>query len=259
MPRISTDAEITAIRMKERASAPDTPASGYGQLYLKDDGKFYFKNDAGTEACLSDVIDKMTNPMTTAGDIIYGGASGAPTRLAAGTEDYVLTMGASAPEWAAAGGSGGGLYSAYICIQDQKTQNTAGGTFTAGAWRTRDLNTEVADTGNHASITSNQITLAAGTYQCRIKCPAFAVNNHQAKLYNIDDSADVVIGSTEYSRVATGYGHTSSMIIGRFTLAATKVLEVQHYCNTTFATEGFGTQANFTTEVYTIAEFWKES
>ena len=107
MPRISTDAEITAIRMKERASAPDTPASGYGQLYLKDDGKFYFKNDAGTEACLSDVIDKMTNPMTTAGDIIYGGTDGLPTRLAKGTEDHVLTMGTTNPTWAAASGASG--------------------------------------------------------------------------------------------------------------------------------------------------------
>lgn len=49
----------------------------------------------------------MTNPMTTAGDIIIGGASGTPTRLAAGTNAYVLTMVAGAPAWAAAGGGGG--------------------------------------------------------------------------------------------------------------------------------------------------------
>lgn len=34
----------------------------------------------------------MKNPMTTAGDIIYGGASGAPTRLEIGTEGYNLTV-----------------------------------------------------------------------------------------------------------------------------------------------------------------------
>lgn len=45
----------------------------------------------------------LANPMTTAGDIIYGGASGAVTRLAAGTSGYALTtQGAgSAPIWAA--------------------------------------------------------------------------------------------------------------------------------------------------------------
>ena len=43
----------------------------------------------------------MTNPMTAAGDIIYGGASGTPTRLAKGTAAQALVMnsGATAPEW----------------------------------------------------------------------------------------------------------------------------------------------------------------
>lgn len=41
----------------------------------------------------------MTNPMTTAGDIIYGGASGTPTRLGIGTTNYFLQAGASAPTW----------------------------------------------------------------------------------------------------------------------------------------------------------------
>lgn len=33
----------------------------------------------------------LTNPMTTGGDIIYGGASGVPTRLANGSNGQVLT------------------------------------------------------------------------------------------------------------------------------------------------------------------------
>ena len=42
----------------------------------------------------------MTNPMTTAGDMIIGGASGAPERLAAGTNTTdALGMAAGAPAW----------------------------------------------------------------------------------------------------------------------------------------------------------------
>lgn len=42
----------------------------------------------------------MTNPMTTIGDIIYGGAAGAATRLAAGTAGQALvSAGAAAPAW----------------------------------------------------------------------------------------------------------------------------------------------------------------
>ena len=50
-------------------------------------------------------ISPFTNPMTTAGDIIYGGASGTPTRLAgSGTNNFVLTYNTAtnAPVWAAA-------------------------------------------------------------------------------------------------------------------------------------------------------------
>jgi hypothetical protein len=44
----------------------------------------------------------MENPMTAAGDIIIGGADGAPSRLAKGTEGEVLTAGADGtPGWAA--------------------------------------------------------------------------------------------------------------------------------------------------------------
>ena len=63
-----------------------------------DDAKF-----ATAKALADSKYEK--NPMTTAGDIIYGGASGAPTRLAKGTAGQVLTMnsGATAPEWAEGG------------------------------------------------------------------------------------------------------------------------------------------------------------
>jgi len=68
----------------------------------------------------------------------------------------------------------------YILINDTKSSGTHGGTFSSGAWRTRDLNTIVSDTGGHASLSSNQITLEAGTYECFISCPAFDVENHKA-------------------------------------------------------------------------------
>jgi len=46
------------------------------------------------------------SPMTTAGDIIYGGISGAGTRLGVGSAGQVLTVVSGAPAWAAAGGGG---------------------------------------------------------------------------------------------------------------------------------------------------------
>lgn len=60
---------------------------------------------------LSDVASKSTSfnnlsPMTTSGDIIYGAASGAGTRLGKGSDTNVLTLSGGLPVWAAPATSG---------------------------------------------------------------------------------------------------------------------------------------------------------
>jgi hypothetical protein len=152
--------------------------------------------------------------------------------------------------------SGGSSAVPYILIRDEKAQNTAGGTFTSGAWRTRDLNTEVFDTNNLASVASNQITLAAGTYEAFITCPVSQVARHQARLYNTSDSAVLLLGTSEFAYPSGGVQNCST-IRGRFTIAASKVLEVQHRCETTESGNGFGFEANFDTEIYTVVELRK--
>jgi hypothetical protein len=49
-------------------------------------------------------ISALTNPMTTVGDLILGGAAGAPARLAAGTAGQILSMVGGSPAWAATSG-----------------------------------------------------------------------------------------------------------------------------------------------------------
>ena len=148
----------------------------------------------------------------------------------------------------------------YILIRDERAAGVGSGDFTAGAWRTRPLNTEVVDTDNLASLASNQITLAAGTYRCLIRATAFYVNLHQARLQNVTDGTTALLGTSESAAATGAYGiNTASVIAGRFTIAATKTFEVQHRCNTTRSANGFGTAAGFGNEIYTIAEFWKES
>ncbi len=147
----------------------------------------------------------------------------------------------------------------YILIRDEKAQNTAGGTFTSGAWRTRDLTTEVSDAGGYASVSSNQITLAAGTYRVRIIAPAQATDRHQARLQNITGGTTLLVGTSEYAGSAGGNQTQShSVIVGRITLGGSTVVEVQHQCQTTSSSNGFGAGSNFTTEVYTVVEMWKE-
>lgn len=146
----------------------------------------------------------------------------------------------------------------YILITDTKSANTSGGTFTSGSWQTRTLNTENVDTGNNASLASNQITLAAGTYRVRITVPAFAVSRHKAVLYNVTSGSDQLIGTSSFSAFSAA-ATTLSIITGRFTIASSTVFEVRHMCQSTKSTDGFGVESNFgVSEVYTVFEAWKE-
>lgn len=141
----------------------------------------------------------------------------------------------------------------YVCVWEQQTAGTHGGTFTSGSWQTRVLTTEHADTGGLASLASNQVTLAAGVWRTLIVAPASQVGRHQTRLRNITGSATLLVGSSTEAPAP-------SIIAGRFTLAGGTVIEVQHQCQTTRSTDGLGVAANFgEIEVYTCAQFWRES
>lgn len=150
-----------------------------------------------------------------------------------------------------------------IHIQDQKSSGTDGGTFTAGAWQTRDLNTTLTNEVTGASLTSNQITLPAGTYHIEASTPVFsggsALSNHQAKLRDTTGGADLILGTSEIviqGAASTGASNRS-FISGRFTLSVESVIEVQHQCTVTASNNGFGAGAGFGTEVFTDVKVWK--
>lgn len=86
------------VEQGQLSADPSSPASGYSVLYPKTDGDWYIKSPGGG------VGKVMTNPMTTAEDLIIGGSSGLPTRLAVGSNGEVLTIVGGAVEWAPAAG-----------------------------------------------------------------------------------------------------------------------------------------------------------
>ena len=150
--------------------------------------------------------------------------------------------------------SGFGLFSSYAIIADQKAQNTNGGTFTSGAWRERDLQTELADPDSIVSIATNQFTLGAGTYLIKWICPTASSMSNQSRLYNVTDAAEVGLGVSAYAQ--TGAISPGS---ARVTIAGSTAFAIEHQCDTTSTNVGFGDRANFGVEQYCTVEIFKEA
>lgn len=215
------------------------------------------KNGALAMRTLGDAIDTTMGTMVAKtivdakGDIIAATAADTVSRLAVGTNGQVLQADSTAAtglKWAtpAAGSS-----ISIAAFSDQKTSGTNGGTFTSAAFRTRDINTTVGTNGiSGCSIASNQITLPAGTFLIQGSAPAYDVNNHVTRFYNITDSTVAINGGSSYVDT-TDTGVTHSPFSGVLVIAATKVFEVQHYAASTIATYGFGIATGFAPEVYT--------
>jgi len=153
--------------------------------------------------------------------------------------------------------SNGRIGADYIKLSDVKTSGTQGGTFTSGSWQTRVLNTEDNDTGTLCALSANQFTLSAGTYKISAKAPAYFVNTHQARLYNVTDASVEMLGQNARSSNVTDDSVTHSFVDGEFTIASSKTLRLEHRCASTFATFGLGYAASFGSEVYSVVELWK--
>ena len=145
----------------------------------------------------------------------------------------------------------------WVILKDIKAATTNGGTFTSGAWRTRDLNT-TENSQPWASLSTNQFTLQAGTYEIEWSAPALAVDLHKSRLRNITDSTTDLVGSAETASVSGTADTIRSVGKGLVTIASAKVFEIQHQCQTTGTTNGFGAASGFSeSEIYTIVKIKK--
>lgn len=145
----------------------------------------------------------------------------------------------------------------FLYVVDEKAQNTQGGAFSSGAWRTRDLNTVKVNTITGASVASNQVTLPAGTYWLDGSAPSLQTGAHKTRIYNTTTSASLIEGTSEFSQSSSAAAVSRSFVSGSITLAAASVLEFQHYAGTTRLTDGFGTASNLAAEVYAQLRIWR--
>lgn len=149
----------------------------------------------------------------------------------------------------------------YAVICDDKVYNVGGGTFTAGAWRTRDLDTKITDPDNIVSISSNQFTLGAGSYLIEASSMAHDVKRHIQRMYNVTDSSVVGYGQPNYAD-PNGNGSGAAVIVARVTITRNTTFEIQHRCEETKANNGMGISNDFTSGInnkYTVIKIFKEA
>ena len=155
-----------------------------------------------------------------------------------------------------------GLFASYALIADQKVKGTSSGTFTSGAWRTRDLQTTISDTDTIVtSLTSNEFTLAAGNYLIKWHAPAKYVEENQTRLYDVTGTAAVAVGSSafNYPNHPTYIAEGPSSGFARVTPSSPNAYRIEHYCELTHATNGFGSYTDIDVEMFTMVEIYKES
>ena len=153
-----------------------------------------------------------------------------------------------------AGGTGNPISVAVIA--DVKSSGTNGGGFTNGAWRTRDINTEISDPDSIVTISSNQFTLGAGTYLISWSAGVYKVGSHVTRLYDVTGTASLGYGMSGFG----GTGNESqNQSPGSFIHAPTanNTYEIQHQPGSTQGTNGFGVANGISDNIYTKVVIYK--
>ncbi len=146
---------------------------------------------------------------------------------------------------------------ASVIISDEKSSGTQSGTCTSGSYQTRTLNTIVKTGPSFSSLSANQFILQIGQYRIKARGSAHKVDGHKIRIQNITDATAELIGETADSSTADNTTSVST-VSGIITLTAAKTFELQHRCNVTRSTDGFGDPAGHgNVEVYALIEIIK--
>lgn len=223
-----------------------------GQTAAPDNGVYAY-TDNGTTYTLARATDASTSGQYVNGKLVMvtDGGLGADTLWTLDTANPI-TLGTTALSFI-------NLTSGLEIAVFNETQalGTYGGSATTGSWVTRVLNT-TQQSQPWASLSSNQITLAPGTYFIEGYAPAVGTDNTQAKIANITAASDAALGQTSSFPSANNSGGTS-IVLGQVSISSSTVFELQQQFAFAKATFGLGAAASFGPEVYSILKISKVS
>lgn len=121
-------------------------------------------------------------------------------------------------------------------VQDQKANNTAGDTFTAGAYQASALQTVVGNSITGASLAANQVTLPAGTFEVDARIAASA-GLQRAAIYDATNTVYLIKGMNNPKASGSAPAGPYAFVRGVITLAAQTAIELHLRVTTTGAAE----------------------
>ncbi len=138
----------------------------------------------GVPAWVTGGEGEMSNPMTAAGDIIYGDVGGAPLRLGGNTTSakQFLSMTSSVPSWGALAGT-------------DIPNNAANTTGSAASLSGSNLTGDVSNSGNNVTVKTVGTSTAANIHSAEVAANAAASTNTPSTIVMRDASGNFAAGT----------------------------------------------------------------
>lgn len=177
-----------------------------------------------------DAAIPLTNPMTAAGDLIVGGAAGAPARLAKGTDGQVLTLVSGAEAWSTPAGASSNLSihnlasGAYTMLSADDivcVTGTTGGTVTLPTGQAAGHVCRIGDKGGNAAA-SNIVIAAGGTDKINATFTNAKIASNNGALWLMYD------GTSNWEPIAA-IGTFTVYTPGAYDAAVLAETSIQHY------------------------------
>lgn len=144
------------------------------------------------------------------------------------------------------GGGSRDIGGAACFVRQEKPQGQNGGTFTAGTWIARPLNTLTGNNSFCEILGDGSLQLAAGDYEISGWAVTLAVKSHRARL--VTANSEVLLwGDSAY---ANSWVESRSVLAGGFSLTSQATVRLEHRCTHTRTAWGFGYRSNLGPETY---------
>lgn len=124
-------------------------------------------------------------------------------------------------------------------IREVQSNGTAGGSSVATTWTTRTLNSEVTDTHNIVSVSSNLISIPAGRWLLFGWSPAYKTDSNICRFYNSTDSTEIERSWNWYTN-DTQNEYSVAQCVAIVDFSATKDVALQYHVGVAQATNGLG-------------------